>query len=71
MMLVIEYLNVLTSGTWQARLARNRWGQYVEAAVLGATPGCLGAFMAVGMCSHRMLTVGAVVTAVTRSARRR
>lgn len=64
MMLVIEYVNVLTSGVWQKRLARNRWGQYAVAALLGATPGCLGAFMVVGMYSHRMLTLGAVVTAM-------
>ncbi|MCK4414563.1 MAG: arsenic efflux protein [Candidatus Eisenbacteria sp.] len=64
MLLVIEYVNVLTRGAWQQRLARNRWGQYGVAALLGATPGCLGAFMVVGMYSHRMLSVGAVVTAM-------
>ena len=64
MMLVVEYLNVLTSGAWQARLARNRWGQYVLAAALGASPGCLGAFAVVAMYSHRLLTVGAVVAAM-------
>ena len=64
MMLVIEYLNVLTSGAWQARLAGHRWGQYVLAAALGAMPGCLGAFAVVAMYSHRVLTVGAVVAAM-------
>jgi hypothetical protein len=64
MMLVIEYINVLTRGLLSKKLARNRWGQYAVAALLGATPGCLGAFMVVGMYSHRMLTVGAVVTAM-------
>jgi len=64
MMLAIEYVNVLTNGDWQAKLARNRWGQYAVAALLGAIPGCLGAFMVVGMYSHRVLTLGAVVTAM-------
>ncbi len=64
MMLVIEYLNVLTSGVWQGKLAGNRWGQYAIAALLGVTPGCLGAFMVVGMYSHRLLSLGAVVTAM-------
>jgi len=64
MMLVIEYVNVFTRGLLSRKLARNRWGQYAVAALLGATPGCLGAFMVVGMYSHRMLTVGAVVTAM-------
>ncbi len=64
MMLVIEYLNVLTSSAWQTRLAGHRWGQYVVAAALGAVPGCLGAFAVVAMYSHRVLTVGAVVAAM-------
>jgi len=64
MMLVIEYVNVMTRGSWQQGLSRNRWGQYVLAALLGATPGCLGAFAVVAMYSHRTLTVGAVVAAM-------
>ena len=27
MMLLVEYVNVLTSGVWQEWLARNRWGE--------------------------------------------
>jgi len=64
MLLMIEYVNVLTQGIWQENLARSRWRQYAVAALLGVTPGCLGAFMVVGMYSHRMLSVGAVVTAM-------
>jgi hypothetical protein len=62
MMLLIEYLNVLSAGSWQKRLARHSWGQYLLGAFLGATPGCLGAFAAVAMYSHGVLTLGAVVT---------
>jgi len=62
MMLVIEYFNVLTYGVWKRRLSENRWGQYLLAAVLGIIPGCLGSFTAVTMCSHQMLTIGAVIT---------
>ena len=64
MMVIIEYVNVLTSGTWQEKIIRYRWRQYIFAAFLGATPGCLGAFAVVAMYSHRMLTVGAVVAAM-------
>ena len=64
MMLVIEYVNVLTQGQWQERLSRHRWGQYLLATVLGATPGCLGAFAVVAMYSHRNLSLGAVVAAM-------
>ncbi len=64
MMLVIEYLNVLTSGRWRDQLTRYRWGQYVLAAFLGATPGCLGAFAVVAMYSHGVVRIGAVVAAM-------
>lgn len=64
MMVVIEYVNVLTQGEWQNRLSQRRWGQYVLAASLGATPGCLGAFAVVAMYAHRRLSLGAVVAAM-------
>jgi len=64
MMLLIEYVNVFSRGLWRDDLARNRWGQYLVAALLGVTPGCLGAFMVVGMYSHRLLSLGALVTAM-------
>ncbi len=64
MMLVIEYVNVLTQGRWQKQLRHRRWGQYLLAAFLGATPGCLGAFAVVAMYSHRSLSLGAVVAAM-------
>lgn len=61
MMLVVEYLNVATRGAWQRRLVKNRGGQYIAAGLLGATPGCLGAFACVTLHIHRMLTPGALV----------
>jgi len=64
MMLLIEYMNVLTSGAWQTKLAHNRWGQYVLAAGLGLIPGCVGGFAVVAMYSHRLLSLGAVVAAM-------
>lgn len=64
MMLVIEYLNVLSQGQWQERLNQSVWGQYLLAAFLGATPGCLGAFAVVAMYAHRRVSLGAVVAAM-------
>ncbi len=64
MMLVIEYLNVLSQGKWQERLRHHRWGQYLLASFLGATPGCLGAFAVVAMYAHRRISLGAVVAAM-------
>jgi len=64
MMLLIEYINVLTGGRWQKRLANKVWGQYILASFLGIVPGCLGAFIVVAMYSHGILTLGAVVAAM-------
>ena len=68
MMLVIEYLNILTAGVWGTRLSRNRWGQYVLASALGFLPGCLGAFAVGAMYSHGVVTFGAVVAAMIATA---
>lgn len=61
MMLLIEYLNVQTKGSWQEVLRKNRWGQYVLSVFLGAIPGCLGAFTVVSLYSHRIVSFGALV----------
>ena len=64
MMLVIEYINVQTKGLWQKSFQKHYWKQYVFAALLGAIPGCLGAFTVVAMFSHRMISFGAIVAAM-------
>ena len=64
MMVVVEYLNVLSRGAWQERLGERRWMQYFLAALLGATPGCLGAYAVVAMFTRRTVTVGAVAAAM-------
>jgi len=64
MMLVIEYINVQTKGLWQTRFLGNSWKQYIVAALLGVIPGCLGAFTAVSLFSHRLISFGAIVTAM-------
>ena len=61
MMILVEYLNVLTRGGWQAALASSRWSQYWVAVLLGVTPGCLGAFVVVALYMHRTISFGAVV----------
>ncbi len=63
-MLVIEYLNVISQGAWQERLGRHLFGQYLLAGLLGVTPGCLGAFAVVTMYAHRRMTLGSVVAAM-------
>lgn len=64
MMLVIEYVNVQTNGIWKNAIAGSKWKQYIFASILGAIPGCLGAFTAVTLFSHRILSFGALVAAM-------
>jgi len=63
-MLVIEYINVQTQGIWQNKLSDSKWKQYLFAAFLGVIPGCLGAFTAVALYSHQLISFGAIVTAM-------
>ena len=64
MMVIIEYLNVLTRGVWQHGLRGSRWKQYLLASFLGATPGCLGAFTVVSLYAHGEVSLGALVAAM-------
>lgn len=64
MMLVVEYINVQTQGEWQKALHRHRWRQYLLGSILGAVPGCLGAFTVVSLYSHQVLSFGALVAAM-------
>ena len=64
MMLIIEYVNVQSRGIWQKSLTANKWRQYLIAGILGVIPGCLGAFTMVALFSHRLVSFGALVTAM-------
>ncbi|MDD5557437.1 MAG: putative manganese transporter [bacterium] len=61
MMTIVDYANVLSRGRLGAILRRGGTRQYVGAALLGATPGCLGAFAVTSLYIHRMLSFGALV----------
>lgn len=61
MMTIVDYLNVITEGKLGMALRGGRKRQYLGAAFLGATPGCLGAFAVVSLYAHRMLSFGALV----------
>jgi hypothetical protein len=64
MMLLIEYINVLSRGKWQSILKTSRWGNYLLSALLGLIPGCLGAFAVVSLYAHRFVSLGALVAAM-------
>ena len=61
MMVLVEYANVQSVDRLRSALCGSRWAQYIVAATLGATPGCLGAFVVVALFIHRSVRLGAVV----------
>ena len=61
MMTVADYLNVLTEGKLNKMIKGGVFRQYLTTAFLGATPGCLGAFMNVSFYVHGLITFGAMV----------
>lgn len=61
MMMAVEYANVFSQGGWRKLLGSARWRQYLLAVMLGASPGCLGAFVVVALYSHRVVSFGTVV----------
>ena len=61
MMLVIDFIDVKTRGRLREFVKGGLWRQYTTASFLGATPGCLGAFMNVTLYIHGFLTLGAIV----------
>ena len=63
MMMLVEYANILSMGKWEAYFCKKGgWQKYIWAGILGVLPGCLGAFAAVTLYSHRIFSIGAIVT---------
>jgi len=60
MMVLIDYINVMTRGQLSLTVRGGRWRQYFVASFLGATPGCLGAFLNVSFYVHGLLSFGAI-----------
>lgn len=61
MMLIIDYLNVLSRGGMSSMVGKGIWRQYLLSSFLGATPGCLGAFTNVSLYVRGLLSFGAIV----------
>jgi len=55
MMVVIEYINVQSRNVWAEKLQKSPFLQIIVAALLGITPGCMGAFTVVSLYTHRMM----------------
>ncbi len=61
MMVFVDWLNVRSRGGMTTALRGRRWREYVLSSFLGATPGCLGAFMNVSLYVHGLISFGALV----------
>ncbi|MGE5198222.1 MAG: putative manganese transporter [Rhodospirillaceae bacterium] len=58
MMLLVEYLNVVTRGGLRQRLRRG--GGRLPAVLIGTVPGCFGAFTSVALYVHGAVSLGAL-----------
>lgn len=65
MMTVVDVINVWTRGKLSTVLQKGKsWRQYIVASLIGAAPGCVGAFTNVSLYVHGMISFGALVGAM-------
>lgn len=62
MMLIIEYINVQSKGSWSKPLQKSSLLQLFIAAFMGIIPGCLGTYAIVSLYTHNIVNFGAIVT---------
>ncbi|MDI6735045.1 MAG: putative manganese transporter [bacterium] len=60
MMMLVDYIEVLTRGKMSKVIKGGYWRQYVGASGLAVIPGCLGSFMNVSFYVHGLLSFGAI-----------
>lgn len=60
MMVLVDYFNVLTRGKMGSLIRGRGFRQYFVTSFLGATPGCLGAFMDVSFYVRGIISFGAI-----------
>lgn len=61
MMVVIEYINIQSKNMLSEKLRGSPMAQIISGALLGITPGCMGAFAVVSLYTHRMISIPALV----------
>jgi len=64
MMLIVDFLDMLSKKSLTRVMKGGTWRQYTVASFLGATPGCLGAFMDVSLYVHGLISFGALTGAM-------
>lgn len=60
MMLIIDFINVMSKGNWSKGLQNSPAKQVLFGALLGVIPGCLGAYTAVSLYVHNIFGIGAL-----------
>ncbi|MEW6383746.1 MAG: putative manganese transporter [Pseudomonadota bacterium] len=68
MMVLVDLANVAAKGRFRTAIQGGVWRQYLLASFLGATPGCLGAFVTVSLYAHGGLSFGALVAGMIATA---
>ena len=63
MMLLIEYFNIRTKGSWLNRLKTSPARQVLLSATLGMLPGCLGGYAVVSLYTHNIVGFGSLLAA--------
>lgn len=61
MMLLIEFINVSSSGHLLEKIQHRPLLQIIVSSLLGLIPGCIGGFTIVSLYTHRLLSFGALV----------
>jgi hypothetical protein len=61
MMLLVDFIDTASKRRMSEIMKGGQWRQYTLSSFLGATPGCLGAFMNVSLYVHGMIGFGAIV----------
>ncbi|MBK8806065.1 MAG: hypothetical protein IPO21_05210 [Bacteroidales bacterium] len=61
MMLLLEYINTFTRGSFSNNLRGRKKTQIIFAAILGVLPGCLGTYTIVSLYTHNMIGIGGLL----------
>jgi hypothetical protein len=67
MMMLIEYVNVVSKGKWIHHFQGSKYKQVLLSALLGVIPGCLGGFAVVSLFTHNILNFGSLITCMIAS----
>lgn len=68
MMLLIEYFNIKTQGSWFKNLKNNKLKQVVFGAFMGLIPGCIGGYAVVSLYTHNVIGLGGLLAAFIATA---